>query len=116
VAASSTHSAQSNKRRRASASAPSSVAVSRSVMHSTYSRSLVSALVAAAFCFAARDCWLWTQEPSSSRTMAVPLAHACRSRFAMCSCLPVCGVRIGLVRIGATVDAPKMPTPVHAVI
>lgn len=84
-------------------------------MHSTYSRSLVSALVAAAFCFAARVWEQWTQEPSSSRTMWNP-PHACRSLFAICSCLPVCGVLVGLVRIGATVDAPKMPTPVHAVI
>ena len=83
-------------------------------MHSTYSRSLVAALDAAAFCFAAFVWLLWTQEPSTSRTM-MPPPHACRSTFAIYSCLPVCGVRVGLVRIGATVDAPKMPTPVHAV-
>ena len=115
VAASSTRSAQSNKWRRASASAPSSVAVSRSVMHSTYSLSLLAALVAAAFCFAASVWLLWTQEPSTSRTM-VDKPIACRSLFAIYSWLPVCGVRVGLVRIGATVDAPKMPTPVHAVL
>ena len=116
VSASSTRSAQSNKASRASASAPASVAVRRSVTHATYSLSFVAALVAAAFCFAASVLLLETQEPSTSSTMALALAHACRSRFAIYSCLPVCGVRVGLVRIGATVDAPKMPTPVHAVL
>ena len=69
---------------------------------------------AAAFCFVASVWPLWTQEPSTSRTM-VDKPTACRSLFAIYSCLPVYGVRVGLVRIGATVDAPKMPTPVHAV-
>ena len=114
VAASWTRSAQPNKASRASASAPSSVAVRRSVMHSTYSLSFFAARVAAYFCFAAFVWLLWTQEPSTSRTM-MPPPHACRSTFAICSCSPVCGVRVGLVRIEATVDAPKMPTPVHAV-
>ena len=85
-------------------------------MHTTYSLSFVAALDAAAFCFAAFVWLLWTQEPSSSRTMEPAVPHACRSTFAICSCLPVCGVLVGLVRIGATVDAPKMPTPVHAVL
>ena len=51
-------------------------------MHATYSLSLLAALVAAAFCFAASVWLLWTQEPSTSRTM-VDTPIACRSLFAI---------------------------------